>query len=151
MNKQQAFSYWKYPYQKWLLFLAGVLQLLCLLLNVGEYQKYRRILDTGFLSASQWEVYSVGQFCQCALNGMAAALFFGILLIGRSVRSFQSSRRSEGMLLLCMAALWAVAGPLLRFPAFGATYFFWGLILVSLLFGSAFSFWRSFKKTDNGD
>lgn len=151
MKEPKEFSYWKHPYQKWLLFLAGVIQLLCLFLNVREFPEYRHLLEIGFLNASQWESYFVGQCMQCALNILLLVLFFGCLLIGRFARSAPSARRAEGILLLCKAALWGVAGLLLRFPAFGTTCFIWGLILIALLCCGAFSLWKSHKKPANLD
>ena len=110
MKEPKEFSYWKHPYQKWLLFLAGVIQLLCLFLNVREFPEYRHLLEIGFLNASQWESYFVGQCMQCALNILLIVLFFGCLLIGtlRGAPHRPGGRRGSSCCVRPRSGAWPV-------------------------------------------
>ena len=55
MKTDNGFTYWNRPWQKWAVLTAAVLQLLCLWMNIREYNS---ISAAGILSASQWAEYA---------------------------------------------------------------------------------------------
>lgn len=61
-GKRDGFTYWKRPWHKWVILVAALLQLLCLWMNL---QEYNRISDAGFLSASEWADYAAQKGLQC--------------------------------------------------------------------------------------
>lgn len=85
----REFIYWKRPWHKWAIIIGAFSQLLCLWMNVREYS---RIARAGVLSAEQWASYALTAQWQCAVNGVAAACFLGIFLIGTFARSKKEAR-----------------------------------------------------------
>lgn len=102
-GKQDGFTYWKRPWDKWLILAAALLELLSLWMNL---QEYNRISAAGFLSASEWADYAAQKGLQCGLNGILATSFFGIFFIGAFVRSQRRARLAAGVLLLLLALAW---------------------------------------------
>ena len=103
MRQSDNFTYWKRPWHKWIVLAAALVQLLCLWTNI---QEYRFVSGTEIFSSSGWARYAVQQGLQCALNGMMAAAFLGIFLIGIWTRSQRAARLAEGLLLLFLALAW---------------------------------------------
>ena len=119
-EKSENFIYWRRPWQKWLVLIAGILQLINLSLNV---QEYKDIAKVGIFSSYEWESYAVQQSFVCALNGLTAAIFLGIFLIGIFARSQK-------------------VGSVLQITSQSTAKIIWGLLLVATFGGSIYTFWR---------
>lgn len=139
-EKPSSYTYWKRPWQKWLVLIAGLLQVATLWLLV---QEYRDVAAAGILSSTAWESYAVQQSFTCAINGMTATVFLGIFLIGTFARSRKMARMAEGTFLLVLALVWGVVGFVLRLTTQGGIRISWALLLVAALVGSVFTFWKS--------
>ena len=69
-GKSENFTYWKRPWHPWLILAAGILQLLCLWMNVREYGN---VSGAGVLSDLEWERYAAQKGLQCVCNAPGAA------------------------------------------------------------------------------
>ena len=143
MKTDNGFTYWNRPWQKWAVLTAAVLQLLCLWMNIREYNS---ISAAGILSASQWAEYAAQKSFQCVLNGMVAAYFSGIFLIGILVHSQKAARLAEGILLLLLAFAWGAAGFALPLFSLNGRGIFGVLLLVLMLAGAAYGLWQYRKE-----
>ena len=139
-ERLRDFTYWKRPWHKWFVLLAGILQVVVLLLNIQEYQD---IAKAKILSSSAWESYAARQSLQCAINGLTAAIFWGEFLIGIFAGSKRTARMAEGVLLLVLTLLWGIAGFALGLTTQGGTRVIWGLLLLTALCGTIHAFWKS--------
>ena len=139
-QKSEGFVYWKRPWQKWLMLIGGILQILSLWLNIREYQE---MAEAGVFSASMWESYAIQQSFLCLINGFAAALFLGIFLIGIFVRSQRAARLAEGLLLLASASVWGIAGLALHLTAQNGIKLGWCLIWLMTFIGSVYTILKS--------
>ncbi|MCI8608777.1 MAG: hypothetical protein HFE73_03940 [Firmicutes bacterium] len=137
-KKDASYTYWKRPWHKWAILLAALSQFLCLLMNIQEYND---ISAAGIFSASEWTVYASQKTFQCAINGMAAACFSGILLIGSLARSKRATQLAEGLLLLILGLTWGAAGFALHLNS----KVLW-LVILLLAFGGAFYDFYTYKK-----
>lgn len=124
----EHFSYWKRPRLRWLWAGVALMQLGLLWHNVQEYLWVR---DAGIFSAEAWQEYAADVWLRCALNGLCAALFGGVLLVGALARSRRAARWGERALLLGIALAWGVTG-LLSPPGNEPV---WGVLFVLLLLG----------------
>lgn len=140
MRRSENFTYWKRPWQKWLVFTVGIFQVISLSLNV---QEYKDIAETGIFSSSAWESYAAQQSFQCAINGLTAAIFLGIFLIGIFAQSQRVARMAEGLFLLVLALAWGIVGFVLQLTSQDGIKFIWGLLLLLTFGGSAYDFWKS--------
>lgn len=143
MKKSNGFTYWKRPWHKWLILATAVLQLLCLWMNIREYHN---VSAAGILSVSEWASYAAQKNFQCALNGMMAACFLGIFLIGILAHSQKVARPAEGILLLLLAFAWGVTGLALRLFSLSGKGLFGVLILILALGGAAYDLLKYRKK-----
>ena len=132
----REFIYWKRPWHKWAIIIGAFSQLLCLWMNVREYS---RIARAGVLSAEQWASYALTAQWQCAVNGVAAACFLGIFLIGTFARSKKEARLFEGLFLLLLALAWGAAA--LALHPFSSDFrgAFWAILFIIALGGAAHS------------
>lgn len=142
-KKRDGYTYWKRSWHKWLILAAAILQLLCLWMNVREYREYAA---AGILSASAWAVYAAQKIWQCALNGVMAACFSGVFLIGMFAQSQRAARLAEGVLLLLLAAACGGAGMALHLFSRSGKGLLWVLILLIALGGAAYDLWQYRKK-----
>lgn len=142
-GKRDGFTYWKRPWDKWLILAAAILEILSLWMNL---QEYNRISAAGFLSASEWADYAAQKGLQCGLNGILAASFFGIFLIGAFARSQRRARLAEGVLLLLLALAWGAVGAASHLALRNGQGFLWGLLLLLAFGAAAYKFWR-YRKT----
>ena len=135
------FTYWKRPWHKWIILAAAILQLLCLWMNLREYND---IAAVGILNASEWASFAVQKIFQCALNGITAACFFGFFLIGILVHSQKALRLAEGILLLFLAFAWGATGLSLQLFSLHGKGLFSIILFILMLAGAAYGFlqWR---------
>lgn len=122
------FSYWKHPRLRWLWAGIALMQVGFLWRNVKEYTWVHR---EGILSAGAWQEYAADVWLRCALHGMCAALFGGVLLVGALAHSRRAARWGEHALLLVVALAWGVTG-LLSPPGNESV---WAVLFVLLLLG----------------
>ena len=140
MRKSDDFTYWKRPWQRWLVLVTGIFQVISLSLNI---QEYKDIVQAGIFSSTACDSYSVEQSFQCAINGLTAAIFLGIFLIGIFVRSQKGARKAEGIFLLVVALIWGIVGFVLQLTSQSGIRNIWGLLLIVLFGGSIYTFWNS--------
>lgn len=138
-EKRSDFIYWKRPWQKWVILVAALLQLLCLWMNIQEYND---ILNAGILSPSEWANYASQKIWQCAINVLMTACLMGVFLVGVFARSKKAAQLMEGLLLLLFALAWGVAGFALHpFSSIGRGLF-WSIILLISFGGAVHGFWQ---------
>lgn len=140
MKEKEPFSYWKYSYQKWMILIVGILQVICLILNIQEYQK---VEEAAIFSGSKWSEYAAQQILQCLIHGILAVEFLGIFGIGILVRSRKSAHLWEGILTLLIAVVWGVTGLWFSLTSSMLSAVIWIVFLVLASGYSIFSFWRS--------
>lgn len=138
-EKSENYTYWKRPWQKWIVLIAGVLQIISLSLNI---QEYKDVAGTRIFSSSVWDSYAVQQSFQCAINGFSAALFLGVFLIGIIARSKKVARIAEGVLLLVLALVWGGVGFVLRITSQNGIKIIWGLLLLLTFCGGVYNLWK---------
>lgn len=124
------FSYWKRPWHKWIVLAASLLQLPVLWMNLLDY---RQVAAAGIFSPPELTKYTAQVCLQCGSNGLLAAGFLGIFLIGVGARTKQSARRAEGLLYLLLAAGWAAAGTALHQLSLSGRGLWWTGTLIVLL------------------
>ena len=125
---EEHFSYWKHPRLRWLWAGVALTQLGFLWHNV---QAYLWVRDAGMLSAEAWQEYAADVWLRCALHGLCAALFGGVLLVGALARSRRAARWGERALLLGVALVWGIVG--LMSPPGNEPV--WGVLFAVLLLG----------------
>lgn len=133
VKKRTEFTYWKRPWHKWIFIVIALTQLLCLWINI---QEYNNILRAGILRASEWASYASQKQWLCAINGALMVCSIGIFLIGILTRSQKGSQLMEGLLLLFFALAWGAAGVVLHFFSLSIKGFFWFVMLL-IAFGGA--------------
>lgn len=139
-QQKESFSYWKRPYQKWIVLAAAVFQLVALAMNLKDLGE---IAGSGALSDSERELYLIEKSLQCAIFAMTTLLFFGGFLIGCFVKSHRAARTAEGGMLVCLTLAWGVAGGVLHLATAEESQMLWGFILVLAIGGSIYSFWKA--------
>lgn len=140
------YTYWKRPWNQWVVLAAGFLQLASLRMNIQEYQD---IYDAGIFSASEWEIYAAEQIWRCILNGTLAACLLGIFVTGRFAKNRKAAKLMEGLLLLIMATLLAGMGMRLQLYLSGGKCIVW-LLLVLIALGGAIYDLLQFRKAQRG-
>lgn len=143
-EQSEKFSYWKRPWQKWLVFIGGTSQIIALFLNIQEYNKIAIVKDKLF-SAVEWESYTRQQSFQGALYGFIAAIFLGYFLIGSFSQSNKAAYIAEGLLLLILAVSWGFVGFILQLASVHGIIIIWGLLLLLTFYGSVYAFCKSRK------
>lgn len=150
-EETEKFMYWKYPWQKVLVFIAGILNVIGLWLNIQDYKEYQYFDQAGmveriFGSYSEWESVIAQQGFICTSNGIITALFLGILIIGAFARTERTARISEAVLFMIFALVWVV----LAFTAWvSLPYLFkiiWWILFILFLGGSVCTFWKFRRK-----
>lgn len=144
IQKQEGFSYWKRPWHQWLFLAVGILQLLALWSNVGEYSRISAAAARGAFDSwpDFWPEYMAGKIQMCANNAIMALCFLGAFLIGRRVRSKKAAQKAEGILFLLLAL---VTGAVLwgcSLSPTGVRVLFWVCIMLVCLGGAAHRFWK---------
>ena len=93
MQGTQSYVYWKRPWAKWCLLVAGLLQLLALWMSLSDYWEVSSVWDH-IMSEDAWKSYASQTILSCSIKAFTAALFFGILIVGGAARSEKAARRS---------------------------------------------------------
>lgn len=142
-NDQAEYSYWKWSWQKWVVLVAGLGQIVPLWININEYNDISR---ANILSASAWEQYASRTTMQCALYVALIIIFLGTFLIGALSRSRRSAKLAEGFLLLFFALVWGAAGFLPHLLSSGGNRVLWLVLLLLSLGGAVYSLVRYRRK-----
>ncbi len=142
-EKQDEFTYWKRSWHKWLILAVAIIQLLCLWMNI---QEYNRIFTVGILSTSEWADYAASKNWQCAINGVMAGCFLGTFLIGIFAKSQRTARLAEGVLLLFLFFVCGTIGFTLHLFSLSGKGLVWILILLIAFGGAIHNFWQYRKE-----
>ena len=132
MNRQNNFSYWKYPLQKWLILLLGLFQIPLLAENIKDF---RFSLHTNIFSPEALSAYQNSSLSELVVSVFILCTTVGFFLIGAFCRSRKTARLFESILLFACAGLAAIGlYPLWAFktPFFLCLF----LLLLSLLLGA---------------
>lgn len=145
MQETSGYTYWKKPWAKWCVLAAGLLQLLSLWIDLNGYRQVLSIWNH-VMSDAAWMDYSSQAVQRCSVKALTAAVFFGILIVGRIARSEKAARWSEGILLLTLALLWGAAGLCFLTLRYGGhELLWWMLLLLAMLGGGIFVLYKSRK------
>lgn len=148
-EQAQPFTYWKRPWGKWCILAAGLLQLAALWGNIGEYRQYQDLAARGVISPSLLATLAADCNYSCALNGMAAAGFLSVFLIGCFARSQRAARLAEGCSLLGLALVWSVMGFGLGLAVSDGQKILWAVFLLLFAAGGAYSLWKVRSKPED--
>lgn len=140
-KKHEQFSFWKYPWQKWLALAAALSQILCLWGNILEYKKMSRV---GIFGASELAAYALERNWNCALNGLLIVCLLGTLLVGALARSRRIAWLMECLFLLILAFVWGTVCFAFRlFPS--NTRVPAVFLLLLFLGGAGYNLWKYHK------
>lgn len=140
-KKHEQFSFWKYPWQKWLALAAALSQILCLWGNILEYKKMSRV---GIFGASELAAYALERSWSCALNGLLIVCLLGTLLVGALARSRRIAWLMECLFLLILAFVWGTVCFAFRlFPS--NTRVPAVFLLLLFLGGAGYNLWKYHK------
>ena len=140
-KKHEQFSFWKYPWQKWLALAAALPQILCLWWNILEYKKMSRV---GIFGASELAAYALERNWSCALNGLLIVCLLGTLLVGALARSRRIAWLMECLFLLILAFVWGTVCFAFRlFPS--NTRVPAVFLLLLFLGGAGYNLWKYHK------
>nr|WP_325239360.1 hypothetical protein [uncultured Oscillibacter sp.] len=140
-KKHEQFSFWKYPWQKWLVLAAALSQILCLWGNILEYKKMSRV---GIFGASELAAYALERNWSCALNGLLIVCLLGTLLVGALARSRRIAWLMECLFLLILAFVWGTVCFAFRlFPS--NTRVPAVFLLLLFLGGAGYNLWKYHK------
>ncbi len=140
-KKHEQFSFWKYPWQKWLALAAALSQILCLWWNILEYKKMSRV---GIFGASELAAYALERNWSCALNGLLIVCLLGTLLVGALARSRRIAWLMECLFLLILAFVWGTVCFAFRlFPS--NTRVPAVFLLLLFLGGAGYNLWKYHK------
>ncbi len=141
MTEKGTFSYWKKPYQKWVLLFGASLLSISLWLRVKDFVTISNLdIRTKIFSQSGWESYLLQQYFQFAISVFLISLFFGSFIIGSFATSSKIARTSEGILMISLAFLWCIIGLLIGVSNDIITLVIWIIILIATLLGGIYSF-----------
>ncbi len=144
MSKNETFSYWKKPYQKWLLLLGSILLLTTLYFRIQDFITISNPeIRNELFSQSGWENYLMQQYFSFAMNSIIISIFLGCFIIGCVVKSEKVARRSEGILLISLGGIWCIIGLLIGISTDVIALLIWIILLISILIGGIYSFWKS--------
>lgn len=147
-KSKSDFSYWKYPWQPWLVLLVVVLQLLLLRSGIHDY---RILAAAGVFSPEELRAYLLQQSFSCTLSGSLAFLFLGLFLIGTFARSRRAADLSGAVLFLLLFCGLAVCGLAFGFyKAPASISALWIVYLLLSLFGSLYDVYRGKKGQGDG-
>lgn len=150
--EQRPFQYWQWPGLRWLCLGAGVLQLVSLAMQISDWID---LAGAGIFSAEEWQRYCAGEALHCGCSGLLAAVFLGCFAIGQRAKSRRAARRAEGVLLLALAAVWAVGdiGLHLAVAVPLGQEIFQLVLLAALAAGGGVSLWQAARlaKTTSGE
>lgn len=105
MKCRGEFSYWKYPWGKYAVLGAALLQILLLVYNIHNYNV---VIASDIYSISQLTNYTVQQKSVCMLNALAVFALGWIFFTGVFAHCKKSAKLSEIVLLFLLAAVIAV-------------------------------------------
>lgn len=144
-SHEAPYSYWKYPWQKWIALAAAAVQLLCLWLNLSDYQSVSAVEDLIF-STAELAKWKAQRLFLCTVNGMAAVIFTGEFLIGALSRSGSAAKLAEGLLLLLVGLSGSIATCIIDFTPLGSLRALWLLTLALLFAVGAYTLWQSLSR-----
>lgn len=137
MEQTEKYTYWKRPWHKWLIFGVGILQLLALWMNISDLKEIAGVWERIglFGSAAEWEHYVAGQYLQCALNGLMAAIFLGNFIKGFLVKSKSESDLADIWFMAFYTVSWGILGVVLKLTI----HFTWRMLMILSLVLSIYS------------
>ncbi len=146
MSTKENFSYWKKPYQKWLVLLGSMLLSLSSWMRLQEFNDIRNLANRDeLLSPSAWENYAQNFYFIFAINIMILALFLTCFIIGILAKSEKAARFSEAMALAFLSLLWCAFGVEFVIPIGGFMLVTWAILLLVAIGGAIYSYWKSRK------
>lgn len=145
--ERRPFQYWQWPGLRWLVLVAGGLQLVSLAMQISDWQA---IAGAGIFSGSEWQRYCAREALHCGCSGLLAAGFLGCFVIGQRAKSRRAARRAEGVLLLALAVVWAagVIGLRMAVPVPPGQEIFQLALLAALAAGGGVSLWQAGRSTE---
>lgn len=108
MNRQPEFTYWKRPWQKWVLAVAVGLEALALLQLLSDFRDLTTVGGRIFSPEALAHTLAAEKM-QITLTCMVLAACIWSLLAGAVVHRKQSARLSELLLLLVLTAGYGIA------------------------------------------
>lgn len=138
----EHFTYWKRPSHKWIFLFGAILQFISLWLNISDYRDIANVKELVF-SASEWENYTAQVTYRFFLNGVSAAVFSGVFLIGVLSRSYRVARFAEGIFLLLLTFVCGIVGFAFHFSSSSGKCTIWILIMIIGFAGGIYSLWQS--------
>ena len=145
MNTDKTFSYWKKPYQKWLLLLQAILVFINLYFNM-QHLIYINNPEVRYkmFSQSQWEERVMQLGFSFAINSILISMLLGCFIIGCIVKSEKTARRSEGILFIVLGILWCfIRVPIKILDDFALNI--WVSLLICIVVVAFYSIYKSIK------
>ena len=145
MNTDETFSYWKKPYEKWLLLLQGILVFITLYFDMKNFidisdPEYRNRIFTQI----EWQNYVMKRYFSFTISILLISIFIGLFIIGCVVKREKTARRSEGILFIVLGILWCfIRVPIKILDDF--TLNIWVILLICIVVGAFYSIYKSIK------
>ncbi len=144
MNKNETFSYWKKPYQKWLVLFGTFLVLISLYFRIQDFINISNLETRNDLfSQSGWEKYLMQQYFGFAIYGIIMGILVGCFIIGCVAKSNKSARKSEVFLLISLGVLWCIFGVSIGIWIDTIALIFWAILAIAILAYGVYSFFKA--------
>ena len=142
INSSEQFTYWKHPWEKWIVLLVAAVQLISLWFNISNYQEMSGVMERIF-SVAEYEQWKTEKLFQCSIYGIATAIFLGEFLIGALCHSKKTAEMTGGLLLLIVGISWLIVGFILGFASLGNQKIIWLLLNSCAIVVGIFFMWKS--------
>lgn len=140
-NKPKIYFYWKYSWQKRLILIGGILQIIVLFLNIQNFYEILLVKDKIF-SSTQWDIYVAEQSFNCVINAFLAGILLGIFFIGIYSKNEKIAGKAEVILLFIFALILVIIGFILKWNTVYEIKIRWFVLLIATLSGAFYIMWK---------
>lgn len=141
-NSSEQFTYWKRPWEKWIVLLLAVINFIYLWINISSYQEFYSVMEQIY-SANEFEKWKIEKLIQCSLHGIGTAVFLGEFLIGALSHRKRTAEMAGGLFLLITGISWLMIGFMLGFASLDNWKIFWILFSSCAIAIGIYFMWKS--------
>ena len=143
-NPSEQFTFWKRPWEKWIVLLAAAVHFICLWINISDYQEFYGVMEQIF-STNEFEKWKTEKLYQCSIYGIATVIFLGEFLIGTLSHRNRTAEMAGGLFLLIVGISWLIIGFILGFGSLDNGKVFWFLLNSCMIVIGMYFVWKSWR------